>query len=653
LAKLLSCCGVLLALALVAGHPPAVLAAVPSDAILSSSTRGFVSIADFKALEEHFNRTQLGRLVKDEAMQPFVEDMKRQIERKLQGTRQKLGLTVEDLRDVARGEIGIGLVEQPKTRAAVAITVDVTGNVEAAQTLLTKIDQELIKRRSKRSSANSGGVAMTLYNIPPQTKNDIARVAVFFIHQNMLCAVDSRAEAEAMIARLNNQATNRLADVPAYQTTMQRCAAEAGELVPQVRWYAEPFGYARAARSLLSGEALTQRGKDYVSLLENQGFDAIQGVGGFVNLAVDDSYELIHRTSIYAPPVAGAEEKYKLAMRMMQFPNADDLQPEPWIPRKLASYRTFSMDLQNAYEHVSTLFDAIAGYDEAFKAMIDGLETDPYGPQLKVQEEFIQHLGDRVTLVTDYELPITTKSERFLFMVEVTNDEAVAAAVEKVMRADPNAQRREFKGKTVWEILPAQEDVPELEIALDPIAPGAGEGEGGGLTNTAMSTSAVCVTDGYLFVASHMSFLERILTEKPPGEKLTDAADFNEVDAALHRLIEGPVAVRCFRRSEEAYRPTYELLRQGKMPEAETLLGRLLNRLLTPPEDEEEGILRKQKIDGRQLPSYETVRHYFSPAGTVVRSVDDGWFVVGATLTKRAPQAQAGQQPVRETARLR
>jgi hypothetical protein len=653
LAKLFPTFGVLLALVLVACDQFPAFGAVPSDSVMSASTRGFASIADFKTLEEHWHQTQLGQLVKDEAMQPFVEDLKRQIEKKLSGTRQKLGLTVEDLRDVAAGEIGMGLVEQRNTRAAVAITVDVTGRSQQAQALLTKIDQELVKRRSKRTTASAGGVSMTIYNIPPQAEKDIAREAIFFIHQDMLCAVDSRAEAQEMIGRINGQGGNRLADVQAYQQTMQRCAAEAGQLAPEIRWYAEPFGYARATRSLLPGETLAKRGKDYVSILENQGFDAIQGVGGFVNLAVDGTYEVLHRTSIYAPAVEGAANKYKLAMQMMRFPNSDTMTPEPWAPRKLASYRTFNMDLKNAYQHFGSMFDAIAGYENAFKDVIEGLETDPYGPQVQVEKDFVAHLGQRISLLTDYELPITTKSERFLFTVEVTDEKAIAATVEKFMKADPNAQRREIQGKTVWEIMPPQEEVPELEISLDPLTPGAGGAEGGGQKETAMSTSAVCVTDGHLLIASHLTFLEHILTVKAQGEKLTDAADFQEVDAALGRLMQGPIAARCFRRSDEAYRPTYELLRQGKMPEAETLLGRLLNRLLTPPEDEEEGILRKQKIDGRQLPNFEMVRRYFSPAGLTVRSLDDGWLVVGATLTKRMPQAQAGQAPVREAARLR
>ena len=109
----------------------------------------------------------------------------------------------------------------------------------------------------------------------------------------------------------------------------------------------------------------------------------------------------------------------------------------------------------------------------------------------------------------------------------------------------------------------------------------------------------------------------------------------------MSQLAAGMAAAKFFVRTDEAFRPVYELLRQGRMPESETLLGRVLNRLLTPPDDEEEGILRKQKIDGRQLPEFEMVRRYFSPAGTVIRSYDDGWFIAGATLSKLAPQARA------------
>ena len=52
-------------------------------------------------------------------------------------------------------------------------------------------------------------------------------------------------------------------------------------------------------------------------------------------------------------------------------------------------------------------------------------------------------------------------------------------------------------------------------------------------------------------------------------------------------------------------------------------------------------MLRKQQIDGRALPSFEMVRRYFSPMGTVIRSTDEGWIVAGATLAKHTMQVQS------------
>jgi hypothetical protein len=419
---------------------------------------------------------------------------------------------------------------------------------------------------------------------------------------------------------------------------MAQVAADAGNLAPEVRWFMNPFGYARASRSLLREDSPLRRGKDYVAILESQGFDAIQGVGGYVNLAVNNAFEIVHRTAVYAPPIPGEPEKYKLAMRMLKFTNGGELKPQPWVPRQLASYRTFNFDLQNAFETFGTLFDAIAGYENAFADVVEGFEKDPYGPRVKIREELVAHLGTRVTLITDYEVPITTKSERFLFAIELANPAAVEATIAKMMDRDPNAKASGFAGKKVWEILPETSDDLELDIELD-LESGPAE-ESTAQAETAMSTSALCVTDGHLFVASHMDYLKVILAPKAPGESLAESRDFREIDSAMNQLTQGNASVRCFVRTDEAYRPTYELLRQGKMPESETLLGRVLNRLLTTPEDEDEGVLRKQQIDGRELPSFEMVRRYFSPLGTVVRSTDDGWIIVGATLTKRTMQVQ-------------
>lgn len=630
-----------------------VQAVVPSDNLMSVNTRGFASIADIRALQQHWQQTQMGQLVQDEAMRPFVEDMKKQLQRKITGFRDKLGIELEDLRDIAGGEIGFGLIERENDRAAVALTVDVTGHRQQLDEFLEKVDKELTKRNATQSVEDLAGVSLTSYDIPPKDDTDIRRTALYFIKDNMFCASDNRQEIQDMLRHFDGQGGGRLADLKTYQETSSRCAKEAAGLEPEIHWFVDPFGYARSVRSMdTSGKK--HAGKDYLRILSEQGFEAIQGIGGFVNLAVGGSFELLHRTSVYAPPIPGAPNKYNLAMRMMEFPNSPELEAKKWVPRKLASYRTFNCDLANAFEHFDTLFDAVAGYEDAFDGVLEGLERDPYGPQIKVKEDFVAHLGQRVMMITDYEVPITPKCERFMFVVELTNEKAVAATIQKYMESDPNASKTEFQGKTFWEIREVDEEVPDLDIdvadldLLDSL-----EETGGNNINLDVPTSAVCITESHFFYASHTEFLKEIFTNNEDTDTLKAAGDYREVDSALKRLLTGPASARSFLRTDEVTRPIYELLRQGKMPESETLLGRILNRLFSSPDEEEEGILREQKIDGRKLPEFEMVRRYFGPAGNIVRSNEDGWFIVGATLSKMAPQANASNSISAEISTVR
>jgi len=59
--------------------------------------------------------------------------------------------------------------------------------------------------------------------------------------------------------------------------------------------------------------------------------------------------------------------------------------------------------------------------------------------------------------------------------------------------------------------------------------------------------------------------------------------------------------------------------------------------MLTTEVEKEEGVRRKQRVDGGSLPNFEMVRRYFGPAGRVLRSDRDGWLLTGVVLDKEAP----------------
>ncbi len=102
--------------------------------------------------------------------------------------------------------------------------------------------------------------------------------------------------------------------------------------------------------------------------------------------------------------------------------------------------------------------------------------------------------------------------------------------------------------------------------------------------------------------------------------------------AELAKFAAPESCVMAFSRTDEEYRAVYELVRAGRMPEAETMLAKVLNSVLG---DGKQGVPRAQRIDGSKLPDFETVRRYFGPAGMTVATEENGWFITGFTLSKQ------------------
>jgi hypothetical protein len=199
----------------------------------------------------------------------------------------------------------------------------------------------------------------------------------------------------------------------------------------------------------------------------------------------------------------------------------------------------------------------------------------------------------------------------------------------------PSVKRREIDGSVVWERVPPESQVDDL-TNVSPIFIPAGatvdnskkEDKNGRM----LPNSASCVAHGHLMLASDIEYLKEILAGVPDRERMATCDDYSLISETLTRVSPGEVSGWSFVRMDEATRPTYELIRAGKMPEAKSMLGKMLNNLLTTEVEREEGKIRKQRIDGSKLPSFEAVRRYFGLAGRSLRSERDGWVLTGVVL---------------------
>lgn len=619
------------------------LAATPADRVLPIETVGFISFTNVPDVSDRWSSTQVGRLAADPTMRPFAEQVEQRINKRFGAIEDRLGVTLEDFRVTASGEGAIAAVKStdPKKRGSVAALLDAGGRDREAEALLAKIDQRLVARGAQR--AVDGPI--TTYALPedPKAKLD-ARTAAVFHQDGMVVVSEDVGLAKRLLGRLGGGAGQALADNPAYAQTQSRARRAAGRSPHSVRWYVAPFEWEVAMRPVPQPGDLPDK-KSVMAILREQGFDAITGVGGVVSIAATPDRDFIHHTFIYAPPKPGAagadaKDRYDLAMRMLDLPNgAGSLDRaaqtvETWAPRQVATYKTMYVDIQNAFDHLDTLFDAFAGYKDAFKTTLNGFEKDPFGPKIKIRDEVIANLGNRVVVMTDYTLPIDPECERYLIAIDVINESALRDPLDRWL-ANDGAERRELQGVTYWEIVPEEEVDADIDALLpvedDPLAPVGRE-------ERVLRRAAVGLHQGRLLIASDADFLRQALFGPDRRQTLSQAPDMRATLAALAEVAPGERAAWTFARNDEAFRPSYELVRAGQMPEAQTFFGRLLNKLLTSEDEREVGAIREQRINGAKLPSFELARRYFGPSARSVRSEPDGWMLSGVVLSK-APLA--------------
>ncbi|MFO0871376.1 MAG: hypothetical protein U0935_20825 [Pirellulales bacterium] len=606
--------------------------AMPSDKLLPATTKGYLSIPDSELLSQKFDESQLGQLCNDPLMKPFADDLKRQLRAKFSEMGVKLGVTIDELNAAVGGELAVALVQpdNDKSQHALVVSVDVTGKREQAVELLAKIERNQLAKGAKKGTLQRGAIELTTFTLPKKKGQTEGSQAFFFLHADQLVATDHAKTATELADRLLKPSGSVLADVPAYNVVMQRAQESGHQIAPHLRWFVEPFGYAEVNRAAQGGRK--KRGTDLLKVLANQGFKAVQGLGGYVTFSTGE-HELLHRSFVYAPadPKAEAGDKYRLAARMMNFPNTKEHSPRPWVPQHLANHFTFQVKIKEAFEYVGSLVDEVAGEPGVFEEVLRSIEIDRSGPQVNLRKELVAYAGERVTVITDVRLPVTTKSERLMFGVEVTNPAMVARAINKIMEADPNAHKHEIDGHIVWEIVndDGSVEVETLMIEGSEFVSKDEEADEEEEEKPVIPNSAVTVAHGHLIIATHVDYIKQILVEK--SEPLASSPDYEAVTKALLELGADEDSFRLFTRTDEAYRATYELIRQGKMPESETLFGKLLNKMLGP---DEEGVLREQEIDGSKMPEFETMIKYLGAAGAYVRSQDDGWLIVGCLLKK-------------------
>lgn len=591
----------------------AAFAAAPMATLLPDTTQGCVLAPDVQLLQEKFDQTEFGKWVDDPLMKPFLDDLRAQVRDEGNPDKISYGLTWDDVKDVARGEAALALAHTPKTRPARVVLVDVKGNVPAATAILTKIFNSLSQQRATWKQEKLHGEKITIYTLPknPKDPHRPAKTA-YFIMRDVLAAVEDEGVAKAIMGRIAGQRSGTLESIAGFQAVMRRCQADAektGAGEPHVRWYMNPLPYAEARRQL-DPQFLKDGKVDLLRALRNSGFQGVKAVGGYAHLAAKP-YDVLNRAAIYAPP------PYARTLAGIKTPNAAPIAPPAWIPAPVASFSAASIDLPTLLDekHAGPLYDFTLGDgDGAWKDTLKGIREDKRGPQVDLEERLFAKMGLRALRITDVKETNKVPTERWLMIAELADAKVALAAMETFYANDKTAKKQAVDGQSYWEIWPEQpkpEDIP----------------------------SGVAIVHGHFLYATQADMLKGYFKDLSQEKQLAQDADYRKVlehiQAEAGKRGWDTLCLQRFVRSQEAYKPTYELTRSNKLPTSETMLSNLLNMMVG---QEPGGKPRQQRTDGGKLPAYSEVQHYLLPSGSLGVREDakdfQGWFFLGFSLAK-------------------
>lgn len=644
---------------------------VSMDRIFPDSTKGFISTHSFALLAEKWKETQIGILMNDPIMQPFKEDLKEQLDKRLE---ERFGMTLDGVVKAPEGAGAAGMIAIPGKTPGYVLVIDVKGRTENVRQNVENLSKKLQERGVKRTTEKYKESEITVFtfpkkaqtaepaasntssNTPPQTAKDqpvaegVERKAFYLVKNDYMIVTDQLHLVQLLADRTDDSSKGALADVEDYQIVMKRCIDDMPKgTEPLIRWYIEPLNYGESIRVLMQGPVAQKRKNkpSIFSILKEQGFDAIRGIGGIANIRTEDK-EVVYRFFIYT------KKPYRLAMRMFVFPDSTNFVPPTWLPNDLARCSMFYVDPLAIFDNFGTLFDALImqGETGVWNDILKGLEVDPDGPRINIREEIIVHLGHRVLGMSRYELPISPRSESIIVCVELKKDqeEAMNKALRKLFDNDTEMQKIEHKSYILWHRV-AAEDVIMPGAELEGV-PSLVSTPSGGTTQSDddeeeekdaepfFPDAAITVAKGCLFVGTNSEYLKTILDrldEKLPS--IGDEAEYKEIDRifASMGLTDKPHFMQFFARTDATIQPTYELIRQGRMGQSQAILGKALNALLMTEEEKEAGI-RKQAIDGGKLPEFEKVRQYFGPSGLIGATEEDGYFFKGFLIEKKAEE---------------
>lgn len=577
-----------------------VLSAEPPEKAFPDSTVFFLKFNNAAGLRESFTQSQLGQLWADPALKPFKEDLSSKLDDSSKELKNKVGVSIRELIELPQGTVAFGVVptkDDVENPAALLLSADAGKNAEKMAEVLTKATKQSEEAGAKVAKEEFKGLTLYVIKAPePKDKKDGDKPAppAVWTHDGAQFYFGSDLDSlKDLIAHASGREKS-LAAEDNFATAQKKLGSDG-----QVYWYADMgkfLGLVSKAGAKGKNAANIQQFKDMSQML---GLGGVKVASGSFALNTGN-YDSVSKTFVLAPaPLQGL-------LKVLAMPKVS-LKPESWVPATVASYQSFSWDLDAAFVAINDLANMFQ------PGVLNVLEQQLVGPNggepINLKKDIFDPLGNRITILSDFKKPITEDSQRMVLAVALGNDSKDATTIQNTITkliglSGATPKKREFKGATIYDF-----DVPEIPNA------NAGQVQFKG-------PISVTIAKNSLFVSTEPTLLEQLI--RGGGPPLADNAEY----LAVAKEIPEKVSSVTYIRPEESARLSYEMLKNGQFEKA--LQGAAV---AGGPDVSKLGKL----FDKDKLPEFSVFAKYLSQGGGYADLSDDGVTITNFTLRKANP----------------
>ncbi|MCA9126717.1 MAG: hypothetical protein KDB22_06520 [Planctomycetales bacterium] len=608
---------------------------IPAYDILPAETQAIVWVPDGQALVDGWDKTQLAKLAADPRVSPFFNEQRQEIEKRFVDAGWRLNVKPEDVKGFLTGQIAVSWMEVPETPRkpfAMSLLADVADDTAANSQLLAKIDKELLAQKATKAALQFADCEISKYTLPARPGQLLAQNTFYAIVRGFFIATDDEPLMHEIIGRIVGQLkTDDVLSNDEVFIAGRDLLKVSGEA--QLEYFVRPLGFARVLRSI--GGNRSKSNADMLAVLQNQGFGAIKCICGEVKVG-GPPLDMLHRGYVYA------DIPLPMSAAILDFPNNASREVPNFVGKRIASLLVTNWNADEAFWKAEGLVDEIVGTKDVFKEVIEAIHKDTNGPQIDLANEVLPLFTNDIYSMSDSsEGPIDVNSRRNLIALKIRDTEKMANVIDRAMRNEPDTREVEFEGHTIWQVVqPGEDDDSGLDFGDDF---GDVPTENTDDEQRWLSNWAITVYDGYLMFASHVEFIEEAITqaklnmpsplvEQPDFIRATSAiADtFGKQDASAWRVV----------RTDLALRVQYELFREGKIRQSQSMIASILDKVLQSDSEIE---VPEQQVNGAALPPFQTVAGFLQPSAMLSRSTDNGWEF--GSLLLSGPPANAQTNP--------